>query len=63
MFFPNLARCYQPGFAAIIKLAELFGASIHAAFRLYVESNHQAVAGLCCAGVRLVLMQPITSFT
>jgi hypothetical protein len=44
--FPKLAYSYQPGFIAIIKLAEHFGASIHAAFRLYVESNHQAVAGI-----------------
>jgi hypothetical protein len=44
--FLKLARSYQPGFAAIIKLAELFGGSIHATFRLYVETNHQAVAGI-----------------
>jgi hypothetical protein len=44
--FPKLARSYQPGFDAIIKLAELFGGSIHVAFRLYIDSSHQAVAGI-----------------
>jgi Zn-dependent peptidase ImmA (M78 family) len=44
--FPKLARSYHPGFDAIIKLAELFGGSIHAAFRLYIESGHQTVAGI-----------------
>ena len=44
--FSKLARSYQPGFVAIVKLAELFGGSIHAAFRLYIDSSHQAVAGI-----------------
>lgn len=44
--FLKLARSYQPGFTAIIKLAEQFGASIHASFRHYIESNHQVVAGM-----------------
>lgn len=37
--FRQMAADYQIGMAAVVELAEMFGASIHAAFRRYVETH------------------------
>ncbi|MFN8111650.1 MAG: ImmA/IrrE family metallo-endopeptidase [Solirubrobacterales bacterium] len=44
--FAEMAADYAIGCAAIVELAQLFGASRHAAFRRYVESHSAAVAGV-----------------
>jgi hypothetical protein len=40
------ASDYSIGIAAIIELADLFGVSIHASFRRFIETHRHAVAGL-----------------
>lgn len=40
------ASDYAIGIAAIIELADLFGVSIHASFRRFIETHRHAVAGL-----------------
>jgi Zn-dependent peptidase ImmA (M78 family) len=47
--FQTMASDYEVGFPAIIALAELLGASIHASFRRYVETHRQPIAGLVLA--------------
>jgi hypothetical protein len=42
----RMASQHIPGFVAIHQLARMFGASIHATFRRYVETHHLPVAGL-----------------
>src|SRR6266581_123577 len=37
---------YQIGLASVVDLSELFGASIHATFRRYVETHRSAMAGI-----------------
>ncbi len=44
--FSDMARQYVTGMASIIELADLFGASVHATFRRFVESHPPAVAGI-----------------
>jgi hypothetical protein len=44
--FRQMAADYQVGVAAVVELAELFGASIHAAFRRYVETHRMSMAGV-----------------
>jgi len=44
--FGDMARQYEIGMAAIIELGGLFGASVHAAFRRFVETHSRAVAGV-----------------
>jgi len=44
--FRRIATDYQIGIAAIVELSELFGASIHATFRRYVETHRSAMAGI-----------------
>lgn len=47
--FTNRAREFRPGMAVPIDLGELFGASIHAAFRQYIETHLDSVGGLVMA--------------
>ncbi len=44
--YRDVASDYAIGIAAIIELAEMFGVSIHASFRRFVETHRHAVAGL-----------------
>jgi hypothetical protein len=44
--FARAAADYRVSFAAIVELAQLYGSSIHAAFRRYVESHRYEVAGV-----------------
>lgn len=45
-FFRQVASDYSIGIAAVIELSEVFGASIHATFRRYVETHHTALSGV-----------------
>lgn len=44
--FRQVAADYDIGIAAVIELASMFGASIHATFRRYVETHNHRVAGI-----------------
>jgi IrrE N-terminal-like domain len=44
--FSDMARQYVTGMASIIELADLFGVSVHATFRRFVETHLPAVAGV-----------------
>jgi hypothetical protein len=44
--FQEMAAEYKVGFGAVFALAEQFGASYHAAFRRYVETHKQTLAGV-----------------
>lgn len=44
--YRDVAADYAIGIAAIIELHEMFGISIHASFRRFVETHRHAVAGL-----------------
>ncbi len=44
--FRRIAADYQIGLASVVDLSELFGASIHATFRRYVETHRSAMAGI-----------------
>jgi IrrE N-terminal-like domain len=44
--FRQMVADYQIGLAAVVELAETFGASIHAAFRRYVETHRTPVTGI-----------------
>jgi hypothetical protein len=44
--FRQVAADYQIGMAAVVELAEMFGASIHAAFRRYVETHRTPMVGI-----------------
>ena len=45
-FFTEVAAEYVIGIAAVIELADMFGASIHAAFRRYVETHRAQLCGV-----------------
>jgi hypothetical protein len=45
-FFTEVAAHYAIGIASVIELAEIFGASIHAAFRRYVETHRAPLCGV-----------------
>lgn len=47
--FTNIAADYAVSFASIIELADMFGSSIHATFRRYVETHRGALAGVVLA--------------
>lgn len=44
--FETMAADYEIGFPAIVELSEMFGSSIHAAFRRYVETHKRRVGGV-----------------
>jgi hypothetical protein len=44
--FRQIANGYSIGMAAVIELADLFGASYHAAFRRYTETHQALTAGI-----------------
>jgi len=44
--YRSAASDYSIGIAAVIELAELFGVSIHASFRRFIETHRHSVAGL-----------------
>jgi IrrE N-terminal-like domain len=44
--FRQMAADYQIGLAAVVELAEMFGASIHSAFRRYVETHRTPIMGI-----------------
>ena len=44
--FEEMASDYTIGFGAVFELADLFGASYHAAFRRYVETHRHQLAGV-----------------
>lgn len=44
--YRDVASDYAIGIAAIIELAEMFGVSIHASFRRFIETHRHSVAGL-----------------
>jgi hypothetical protein len=44
--FRQMAADYQIGMAAVVELAEMFGGSIHAAFRRYIETHHSPMTGI-----------------
>lgn len=44
--FRLMASEYEVGMAAVVELADRFGASYHASLRRYAETHHAAVAGL-----------------
>lgn len=44
--FQSMAADYGIGFAAVVELADMFGASYHSSFRRYVETHKQPMAGL-----------------
>ena len=44
--FRRMAAEYATGFEPVVELAEMFGSSIHAAFRRYVETHRGAVCGI-----------------
>lgn len=48
-FFGQIAADYEIGIAAVVEVAGLFGGSIHAAFRRYVETHAAPLAGLMLA--------------
>jgi len=53
--FTEMAAQYKIGFAAIVDLANQFGSSYHAAFRRFVETHRQPMAGfvLECSPCRI----------
>lgn len=44
--FTSMASEYEIGMAAVIELSEMFGASIHAGFRRYVETHRAPICGV-----------------
>ena len=44
--FRQMAANYQIGVAAVVELANMFGASIHSAFRRYVETHRAPIMGI-----------------
>ena len=44
--FQAMAADYEVGFPAIVELSQMFGSSIHASFRRYVETHKRPMAGV-----------------
>jgi hypothetical protein len=45
-FFTKVASQYAIGMASVVELADMFGSSIHAAFRRFVETHRAALCGV-----------------